>query len=54
MAEIKKEQEYREELFKLMQETPGLPIVPMVDSEIVCNDGYNRWPPVGKGDYRKY
>lgn len=31
------------ELFKLIQENPDLPIVPMVDSEIVADDGYNRW-----------
>lgn len=43
MAEIEKEKEYREELFRLMRENPDLPIVPMVDSEIVCDDGYNRW-----------
>lgn len=38
-----KEKKNREELFKLMQENPELPIVPMVDSEIVADDGYNRW-----------
>lgn len=32
-----------EELFKLMQENPDLPVVPMVDSEVVCDDGYARW-----------
>ncbi|WP_195985345.1 hypothetical protein [Clostridium sp. D33t1_170424_F3] len=31
------------ELLKLVQENPELPIVPMVDSEIVADDGYNRW-----------
>lgn len=30
-------------LLKLMQENPELPVVPMVDSEIVCDDGYARW-----------
>lgn len=39
----KSENGYRDELFKLMRENPDLPIVPMVDSEIVCDDGYNRW-----------
>lgn len=32
-----------EELFKLMQENPELPVVPMVDSEVVCDDDYARW-----------
>ena len=36
-----KERENREELFKLMREHPELPVVPMVDSEIVADDcGY--------------
>ena len=30
-------------LLKLISENPELPIVPMVDSEIVADDGYNRW-----------
>ena len=39
MTERKKQ--YREELFKLMQENPDLPIVPMVDADIVADDcGY--------------
>lgn len=38
-----KDEKNREELFKLMQDNPKLPIVPMVDSEIVADDGYNRW-----------
>lgn len=32
-----------EELFKLMQENPELPVVPMVDSEIVGGDCSSRW-----------
>lgn len=32
-----------EELFKLMQENPDLPVVPMVDSEVVCDDDCARW-----------
>lgn len=32
------EKENREELFRLMQENPELPIVPMVDYEIVADD----------------
>lgn len=36
-----KEKNNREELFKLMQENPDLPVVPMVDSDIVADDcGY--------------
>ena len=38
-----KERKNREELFKLMQEHPELPVVAMVDSEIVQDDGYSRW-----------
>lgn len=37
------EKENRAELFRLMVENPELPVVPMVDSEIVCDDGYSRW-----------
>lgn len=33
----------KEALFKLISENPNLTIVPMVDSEIVADDGYNRW-----------
>lgn len=32
-----------EALLKLMQENPGLPIVPMVESEIVGDLDYGRW-----------
>lgn len=36
-----KEQENREELFRLMQENPELPVIPMVDGEIPGDDcGY--------------
>ena len=38
-----KERKNREELFRLMAENPELPVVPMVDSEIVCDDYYSRW-----------
>lgn len=37
-----KEKQSREELFKLMEENPDLPIVPMVDYEIVAED-CGRW-----------
>ena len=54
------EKENREKLFQLMRENPELPVVAMVDSEIVADDGYNRWLggirrlTVGKGNHRKY
>lgn len=36
-----REKQNREELFKLIQENPDLPIVPMVDADIVADDcGY--------------
>ena len=38
-----KERENREKLFRLVRENPELPVVAMVDSEIVADDGYNRW-----------
>lgn len=38
-----KEAQNREELFRLMQAHPDLPIVPMVDSEIVADDCYSWW-----------
>lgn len=34
-----KEKNNREELFKLIQGNPDLPIIPFVDSEIVADDG---------------
>lgn len=38
-----RERKNREELFRLMAENPDLPVVAMVDSEIVADDGYSRW-----------
>ncbi len=38
-----RENQYRKELFKLMQENPDLPVVPMVDGEIVPGDDYGYW-----------
>lgn len=35
---MEQEKHYREELFKLMQENPELPVVPMVDYEIIGED----------------
>ena len=41
---MKKTQKERlDELFKLINENPELPILPMVDSEIVADDCYSRW-----------
>lgn len=39
---MEREKQYREELFKLMQNNPELPIIPMVDYEIIGED-YGRW-----------
>lgn len=38
-----RESQYRKELFKLMQENSDLPVVPMVDGEIVAGDDYGYW-----------
>ena len=38
-----KERKYREELFRLMAENPDLPVVAMVDSDIVADDSCARW-----------
>lgn len=38
-----KEKRNREELFRLMKENPDLPVVPMVDSEIVADDCCTYW-----------
>ena len=44
-----------EELFKLIKENPELPIVPMVDSEVVGSDDYNSWMGVwGKARIDEY
>ncbi len=31
------------ELLKLVSENPDLPVVPMVDYDVVADDGYSRW-----------
>ena len=33
----------KDKLFKLMQEHPELPVIPMVESEVVCDDSYGYW-----------
>lgn len=38
-----KERQSREELFRLMAEHPELPVVPMVDSDIVADEGSCYW-----------
>lgn len=38
-----RERQNREELFKLMQEHPDLPVVPMVDEEVVADDSCSWW-----------
>lgn len=40
---MKEQKEKLEELFQLIKDNPDLPILPMVDSEIVADDGYSRW-----------
>jgi len=37
------EKRSREKLFRLMRENPDLPVVPMVDSEVVADDSYSYW-----------
>ena len=37
------EKRNRDKLFHLMRENPDLPVVPMVDSEVVADDGYSDW-----------
>lgn len=38
-----KERRNREKLLQLMQKNPDLPVIPMVDSEIVVDYSYGRW-----------
>lgn len=38
-----KERQNREELFRLMRENPDLPVVPMVDTEVVADDAFAWW-----------
>lgn len=38
------------ELLKLIEENPNLPIVPMVGTEVVCDDSYRYW----LGDWGSY
>ena len=43
-----------EQFLKLVQENPTLRIIPMVDSEIVADDGYNWWyASFGRSDCRE-
>lgn len=42
-ASADKQFENREELFKLLRENPGLPVVPMVDGELVAGDEFGYW-----------
>lgn len=42
-TEMQIQQENVVELLKIVQENPDLRIVPMVDSEIVADDGFNWW-----------
>ncbi len=38
-----RERENRDRLFRLMQEHPELPIAPMVNDEVVCDDTFGYW-----------
>lgn len=50
-----KERENREELFRLMRENPDLPVLPMVQNEVVGGDDYARWiGSFGKAEIREY
>lgn len=40
---IERQNKNLQELLGMMQEHPELPVIPMVDSEIVCDDGYSWW-----------
>lgn len=37
------EKQNRENLFKLIQENPDLPVIPFVDSEVVAGGDFGRW-----------
>ena len=43
MKKIENQQENIKNLLQLIQENPELEIIPMVDSEIVADDGYSYW-----------
>lgn len=38
-----KERQNRDELFRLMQENPDLPVIPFVNAEIVTGDDFGYW-----------
>lgn len=40
---MNKQKEYVRQFIELVQNNVGVPIIPMVDSEIVADDGYARW-----------
>ena len=43
MRSVAKQQENVKELLTLIKENPDLEIIPMVDSEIVCDDTHSTW-----------
>lgn len=51
-----KQREYREELFRLMRENPDLPVIPMVDTEVVAGDefGYYWMAAWGKAEIKEF
>ena len=51
----KTQKEYVAELVKLIVENPDLDVVPMVDSDIVADDGYSWWMgSIGKSRIDEY
>lgn len=40
---VERQNKNLQELLGMMKENPELPVLPMVDSEIVADDGYNWW-----------
>lgn len=55
MNPIEKQKENLDKLFQLIKENPELPIVPMVDSEIVADDCCSWWMGSwGKAEIDKY
>lgn len=42
-TEIELQQEYLNILLKLMKENPTLRVIPMVDTDVVCDDCYSNW-----------
>lgn len=49
------ERKNREELFRLMRENPDLPVIPMVDTDVVGGDEFGCWMAAfGKAEIREF